>query len=70
MELASRKNNHPLPPVEKKGGFRLPPDHQCLLAANYKITTLRNVGSAATAAASAPGRQGENEEAAKRLRVG
>lgn len=43
MELAARKNTHPLPAFEAQKGFRLPPDNQCLLAANYKITTMRNV---------------------------
>jgi len=47
MELASRKNAHPLPlfdhQQQQQQRFHLPPDHQCLLAANYKITTMRNV---------------------------
>ncbi len=40
IELASRKNSNPLPILERKNGFRLPSDNQCLLAANYKITSM------------------------------
>jgi len=37
LEVASRKNNTPLPIPKASGGMRLPPDRYCLTACNYKL---------------------------------
>ena len=41
MEVASRRNAIPLPPIEDKPGLRLPPDSHALLGAKYRITSQR-----------------------------
>lgn len=42
LEVARAKNSQPLPLIQEKSGFRLPPDRYCLTGCNYRLKTGSN----------------------------